>query len=275
MPCKLRILSDNAADRAAISSPTTIAAGLPLDNLKTDIRGQVCRALASSFTITLEWADIEAVGVVVLPLTSLGASSTIRVRAYLNPTDTTPLADSGVNYAAPGVLLENWGFSQPLNVNAFNDVDLPVVSCFFEDQVACRKLTIELADPAAAFIDVSRLVVGGYVELDYGAAYGATSAVVDLTKNSRAESGDYISDWGPKAKSLTFDLEWVSAVDRPRVRQLLFRGIGKNVFVSLLSDNSDPVIARDYMIYGKQAQAGSMAYSFYQNHATQIAIESF
>lgn len=36
MPCKLRILSDNAADRAEISSPTAIAAGLPLDNLKTD-----------------------------------------------------------------------------------------------------------------------------------------------------------------------------------------------------------------------------------------------
>lgn len=104
MPCKLRILSDNAADRAEISSPTAIAAGLPLDNLKTNLRGQVCRALATSFTITLEWGGIETVGGVILPLTSLGASSTIRVRAYLNPTDTTPLADSGVNYAAGGYL---------------------------------------------------------------------------------------------------------------------------------------------------------------------------
>lgn len=275
MTYRFRLLSDNAADRATVSSSSTIASGLPLSNLKTDIRGQVCRSLAGSMNLTLEWPNLEPIGLVVLPLTNLQASSTIRVRAFLNTADTTPIADSGVVYAAPGAILENWAFTLPLNVNAFNDNDLPIVSCFFSEQVACRKLVIDIVDPDATFIDVSRLVAGPYIEMQYGASYGATTSLVDLTKNSRADSGDYVSDWGPKAKSLSFDLEWISEADRPKIRQVLFKGIGKNIFVSIISDSDDPVLVRDYSIYGKQAQVGSMTYSFYQNHATQITIESF
>lgn len=275
MTYRFRLLSDNAADRATVSSSSTIASGLPLSNLKTDIRGQVCRSLAGSMNLTLEWPNLEPIGLVVLPLTNLQASSTIRVRAFLNTADTTPIADSGVVYAAPGAILENWAFTLPLNVNAFNDNDLPIVSCFFSEQVACRKLVIDIVDPDATFIDVSRLVAGPYIEMQYGASYGATTSLVDLTKNSRADSGDYVSDWGPKAKSLSFDLEWISEADRPKIRQVLFKGIGKNIFVSIISDSDDPVLVRDYSIYGKQAQAGSMSFAFFQMHTTQITIESF
>lgn len=275
MNYNIRILSDNAADRATVTSSSTIAAGLPLSNLKTNLRGQVCRSLTNSLDLTLEWSELESVGVVVLPLTSLLASSTIRVKAFLNTADTVPLVDTGVVYAAPGAVLENWDFSQPLNVNAFSDTDLPTVVCFLGELVACKKVTIEIVDPDASFIDVSRLVVGPYVELKYGASYGAASSLIDLTKNTRAESGDSISDWGPKARSLSFDLEWISEPDRAKVRQILFKGIGKNLFVSLITNSDDPVLVRDYSIYGKQAQAGSMSFAFYQNHSTKITIESF
>ena len=275
MTYKLRILSDNAADRATVSSTSTIASGLPLSNMKTDIRGQVCRSLSNTLNLTLEWSDLEPVGVVVLPLTNLLASSTIRVKAYLNPSDTMPLLDTGVVFAAPGAIMENWDFSQPLNVNAFSDSDLPTIVCFLGELVACKKITIEIVDPDSSFIDVSRLVVGSYMELDYGASYGATTSILDLTKNSRAESGDNVSDWGPKARALSFNLEWVSASDRSKVKQLLFRGIGKNIFVSLITDSDDPVLVRDYSIYGKQAQPGSMSFSFHQMHSTQITIEGF
>lgn len=275
MTYRFRLLSDNAADRATVTSTSTIASGLPLSNLKTDIRGQVCRSLAGSMNLTLEWANLEPIGLVVLPLTNLQASSTIRVRAFLNTADATPIADSGIVYAAPGAILENWDFTLPLNVNAFNDNDLPIISCFFSEQVACRKLVIDIVDPDATFIDISRLVAGPYIEMQYGASYGASTSLVDLTKNSRADSGDYVSDWGPKAKSLSFDLEWISEADRPKIRQVLFKGIGKNIFVSIISDSDDPVLVRDYSIYGKQAQAGSMSFAFFQMHTTQITIESF
>ena len=43
----IRIITNNAADRATISVAGT-AAGMGSDKLKTDIKGEVCRVLASS-----------------------------------------------------------------------------------------------------------------------------------------------------------------------------------------------------------------------------------
>ncbi len=104
MNYNIRILSENTADRATVTSSSPIAAGLPLSNLKTNLRGQVCRSLTNSLDLTLEWPELESVGVVVLPLTSLLGSSTIRVKAFLNASDTTPMLDTGVVYASSGVV---------------------------------------------------------------------------------------------------------------------------------------------------------------------------
>lgn len=284
----IRIISENAADRAVITADNT-ALGMGTEFLKTDIRGEVCRVLGSSASIVLEWDNLAQVGAVVLPMSSLGASSTIRVRAYLDKLGTVLIEDTGVKFAVPGALLANWDFTQqlnvnlqtgtykdqPLNVNAFTDTYIPIASVYFSQQWAIRKLVIDLVDPSATFIDISRLVVGGYSEFQYGAAYGASVSTLDFTKNSRAESGDSKSEWGSKASTLSFDLEWVSSADRSKARQLISRGIGSNMFFSLLPQHADPVLERDYSIYGKMAQTGSLAFNFYNIHNTQFRIESF
>jgi hypothetical protein len=117
---KLRILTKNIADIATITVPSTVA-GMPASNLKTDIKGEVCRILGSSANITLEWPALETVGVVAIPISNLGPSSTIRLKAYLDAAGTILLEDTGARFAAPGSILENWDFSQSLNVNAFTD----------------------------------------------------------------------------------------------------------------------------------------------------------
>ena len=81
--------------------------------------------------------------------------------------------------------------------------------------------------------------------------------------------------WGPRASTLQFDLQWVDKADRERVRQLIARGIGKFLFVSLLPEHPDPVLERDSSIYGKPTQPGSLAFATYQLYSTQIQIEGF
>ena len=271
---RLRLVTNNATDRATITVPST-AAGMPASNLKTDIKGEVCRILGSSTSITLEWPALETVGVVAIPISNLGPSSTIRARAYLDSGGTTLLADTGVLWAAPGTILENWDFSQDLNVNAFTDGIGAITSCYFESQVACRKIVIDITNPDGAFIDLARLVVGGYHEVQYNADYGATIGTLDMTKNSRAASGDIKTDWGPKSNTLQFDLNWVVNADRERIRQMIARGIGRFVFMSLFPENPDPVLERDYSIYGKPVQPGSMVFNNYNLHSTNIQIEGF
>lgn len=270
----IRLLTNNAADRATITVANT-AAGMGADKLKTDIKGEVCRVLAGSANLVLTWPALETVGAVVIPASNLGPSSTIRVRAYLDAAGTTLLADSGIKFAAPGTILEYWDFSQPLNVNLFADGAAPITACYLPEQVAARRVEIAITNPDNTFIDISRLVAGGYYALKYNPDYGATVGTLDLTKNTRAASGDIKTDWGPKASNMTFDLGWIDNSDRERVRQLIAKGVGRFMFVSIFPENDDPVLERDYSIYGKPSQAGSMTYSLFNLHSSQFQIEGF
>lgn len=270
----IRLLTNNAADRATITVANT-AAGMGADKLKTDIKGEVCRVLAGSANLVLTWPALETVGAVVIPASNLGPSSTIRVRAYLDAAGTTLLADSGIKFAAPGTILEYWDFSQPLNVNLFADGAAPITACYLPEQVAARRVEIAITNPDNTFIDISRLVAGGYHALKYNPDYGATVGTLDLTKNTRAASGDIKTDWGPKASNMTFDLGWIDNSDREKVRQLIAKGVGRFMFVSIFPENDDPVLERDYSIYGKPSQAGSMTYSLFNLHSSQFQIEGF
>ena len=270
----IRSLTNNSADRATITVAGT-ASGMGADKMKTDIKGEVCRVLDDVCSISLTWSSLETIGAVIIPASNLGPSSTIRVRAYLETSGTTLLADSGVKYAAPGTTLEYWDFSQPLNVNVFADGTAPITACYLPEQVAARRVEIDITNPDNTFIDISRLVTGGYHSLKYNPDYGVTTGTLDLTKNTRAASGDIKTDWGPKASSMTFDLGWVDNSDRERVRQIIAKGIGRFMFVSIFPENDDPVLERDYSIYGKPSQVGSMTYSLFNLHSSQFQIEGF
>lgn len=268
-----RLLLDDVAAQATLTVANT-AGGMGADRLKTDPKGEACRILSGSGQIVATWAQPVTVGAVVIPACSLGPSSTIRVRAYQDAAGTTLLADTGVQLAAPGAILANWSFSQPLNVNAFSE-GATIVAAYLPQHESIRRLVINLADPGASFLDLSKLVVGPYLQAEYGAAYGAQTAVTDMSANSRAASGDIKTDWAPRAKKVTFSLDWVAEADRARVLSLFKAGIGKWLFADLLYGTADPVKRQDYMIYGKAMQPGGMSYHAYRFHGASFDIEGY
>lgn len=270
---KLRILSNNAADRATVTVAST-AAGMGADKLLTDTKGEICRVLAGTAQIVATWTVAETVAAVVIPACNLGPSSTIRMRAYSDVAGTLLLADSGVRYAAAGSILGYWDFTQPLNVNAFAD-GAPLVACYLPTHEAAKRVVIDLYDPDLAFIDMSRLVIGGYFEPEYNADFGAMVGTQDNSKNTRAASGDLKTEWGPKNRLLTFDLNWVVDSERGRTRQIISGGIGKWLFISLFPEDPDPVKEQDYSIYGKPTQAGKLTYTSLSVHSTRFEIDGY
>ena len=136
-------------------------------------------------------------------------------------------------------------------------------------------MVITLSDPGAAFIDIARLVVGPYMSPRYNPSYGQSDGIVDLSTNSRAASGDLKTDFGPKAKSLTFSLDFIEDADRALVRQVLDMGVGRFLFVSLVPESSDPVLERDKSIYGKLTQPQAMRWASFVQHAAEFNIEGF
>lgn len=267
---QLRIVSDNAGDRAALSVPAT-AAGLGASHLQTDIKGQVCRVLGSTASITAGWSEDQSVACVVLPACSLSADATVRVRAF-NAAG-AQVVDTGERWAVAGAILDNWDFTQPLNVNAFAEGAATCQVWF--DHVAASRVVISLSDPGADFIDLARLVIGPYLAPEHGPDFGATLGTTDLAKTSRAASGDLRTDWAPRATSLSFDLNNIVQRDRARVRQLLAAGVGKWLFVSVCADDTDPVREQDYSVYGKPASSGAMAYANAIYHSTRMQLEGW
>ena len=270
----MRIVSDNAADRATITVANT-AASAGAENLKTDIKGQACRVLAGTAQIVLTWPQATSVGAIVLPASSLGPSSKIRVQVFQDEAGTILQEDTGEKWAAPGAILANWGFTQSLNVNQFAFTLPPTTAIYLSQHSAARRMVITLSDPGAAFIDIARLVVGPYMSPRYNPSYGQSDGIVDLSTNSRAASGDLKTDFGPKAKSLTFSLGFIEDADRALVRQVLDMGVGRFLFVSLVPESSDPVLERDKSIYGKLSQPQAMRWASFVQHAAEFNIEGF
>lgn len=256
----LRLVHDNAADRAAITASTT-AGSMLAALMQTDVKGAAHRSSGGSVTYTLRWPGFESIGAIALPATNLSPMATIRVRLYDAEAGGNLLIEIGPVYACPGALLDLWDWTQPLNANAFAYGGASKTAVWF-DHVAARRVEIELADPEnpAGYIDCARIVAGAYWEPERNASYGMTLNLVDMSSSVRADSGDLRADRGPQYDTMEFDLEWLDAQDRARVMQIM-RGTsgGRKVFLSVFPGNSDALLEQDHMIYGGLAASGVVA----------------
>jgi hypothetical protein len=75
----LRIIYDNAADRAALTASTT-AGALVAANLQTDNKGAIWRSTSTAARLTATWVNPELLSGVALPFCNLSSTSTVRAR---------------------------------------------------------------------------------------------------------------------------------------------------------------------------------------------------
>jgi len=75
----MRVVADNAADRATLTASSS-AGALVQANLLTDTKSDVWRASGTSARLTLIWVGAETIGCVALPFCNLSPTATMRVR---------------------------------------------------------------------------------------------------------------------------------------------------------------------------------------------------
>ena len=273
----LRLIHDNAADRATSLAASTTAGALVAAYMQNDFKGQAHRSTGTSVSYTLTWTAGETVGGVALPATNLSASATIRVRLYSDTGGSTLIADSGTVYACPGLNLGLWNWALPLNGNAFAYGGASKSAVWFSSHYFARRCVIDLVDTGnpAGYIDNARLVVGAYWEPAYNASYGAQTSVVDRSTNSRNDAGDNLADRSTQHDTLALSLDFLGETDRARLMQIMRNaGTARNVFVSLLPASASPVAEQDAMIYGKRANA-AMSFDHYAVFSNKIDIEGW
>ncbi len=258
----LRILWDNAADRATSLLADSTAGSLVAANMQNDLKGKVHRSAGTSVTYTLTWTNGESIGAVVLPCSNLSGDATVRVRGYDATVGGTLLVDGGTVAAAPGLNLGMWNWSQPINANAFSYGGVSKTQVWLGTHYPIKRLVIDLVDTGndAGYIDCARIVAGAYFEATYNPSYGAAVDYVDTSENSRNDAGDLRSDLGTRHDTLTFDLDYMPEVDRAEMLRIVRAvGVSRNVVISVLPDDVDPTLSQDFCIFGKLSNSAVVA----------------
>ncbi|SDM77275.1 hypothetical protein SAMN05216517_106105 [Janthinobacterium sp. OK676] len=271
----LRIIHDNAADRAVLAASSQ-AGTLGPANLQRERKSAVLRSVGPFLEITATLPLGEIVGGVVLPFCNLTASALIRVRGYAAPGDATPVFDTGAVLACAYAPLGAWDFgATALAVNAFSFGGGTYARVWFPRTTA-RHFFIELADPdnPAGYIECSRLVLGNYWEPENNASYGASVTPVDTSTQYRKGSGEQGVEAGSAYRKLTLALEHMTPLDRASAWRLV-RGSGKRrpILVSLFPDDADPELEQAHQLYGRLAELAAISTPYFQTYATSLDIE--
>ena len=274
MANNLRVVYDNAADRATIVASST-AGTLVASNLSTDYKSEVWRSTGLTATLTITWPTAELIGMVALAFASLSSAATFRVRGYQNDDDSTPLFDVD-GFACYGADFDAfpWG-TVPLGVNAYS-YGGGAYGVLWTPVHACQKIVLDIADSnPLGYIEASRLVCGTYWEPIYSAETGATVGITDTSKNERTDAGDLRTDRGTIHKTLSFDLNVMPKEDRDALYNIL-RGNGmfKPVYISLVPVyDEDETGEQVFQIYGKVSKSASIKWAYADMFSTKLEIE--
>ncbi len=273
---KLRIINNNAADRATITASTTAGALVPA-NMKTDLKAQVWRSTSTSATITATWTTAEVVSGIVLPFCNLTTTATIRVRGYALVGDASPVYDTGANLACPDAPpgLWNWG-SSPMGANAFAYAGGAYARAWPGSPTPVQKIVIDLVDVnnAAGYVEASRLVCGAYWEAATNPDYGISVTPVDTSKHFRNDAGDLMTDPGTLHSKMTFTLAKMAPADRTALWNILRgNGMARPLLISAFPFDGDTQLERMHQIYGKLTATPAMAMPFFRIATATVDIE--
>lgn len=275
MANQIRILSNNAADRATLSASST-AGSLVVSNLLTDYKSEVYRSVGTTTTITATWVISEIISAVVLPFCNLTANATIRVKLYTNTGDASPAYDSGNVLAGGGFTTNVWDWGNtPLGVNAFSFLGAPYGRCY-TTPTSCRKMEVIIIDAAnpSGYVEAARLVCGAYYNPVNDAELDAKVEYPDHSINTRSDASDLITERGTRTKKLSFSLQNMTPADRNAIISVFkSNGVRRPMFVSLFSNDGDITNEQTYQIYGKMTQQNAITIAYWNAYATSIEIE--
>lgn len=271
----LRIIYDNAADRAVLSASSQAGALGPA-NLQRDGKSSLLRSVGTDLTITAVWPAPEIIGGVALPFCNLTPLALMRVRGYIEPSDATPAFDSGIVPACEYARLGMWDWGAiSLGVNAFSYGGGTYARCWVPMR-SIKKLVIDLADSGnpAACIEVTRLVTGAYWSPEQNASYGAGITPVDTSSQYRSDAGGQKVARGAVYRKLSLSLDHMTPLDRAELWRIVHgSGLSRPLFVSLYPDNDDVELEQAHQVYGRLANLAAITTPSFQAYATNIEIE--
>jgi hypothetical protein len=273
----LRIVSDNALERAATFTAASTAGALAVTNLLQAKKDSVHRSAGAtplSQTYTATWTTGELIGCVALPYCNLSPTATIRVRAYAS-NGTTVLYDSGATPvpACPAPALRPRGFTPAQAASAYSNGGGACARHWFS-AVTAFKLIVDIADPSnlQGYIEAACMVIGPYWSPQYNAK-NAPLTIVDTSKHERTASGSLVTDPGFIYRKVPVELAYMLPADREIFAGLLRNSQAYPILLSVRPGSADLAEERDWTIYGKRSQDSAMALKYAAAYSTTLYVE--
>lgn len=300
MSNSLRIVYDNKVDLAntTLTASSTATAATAVANLALDSKSKIWRSSTCSTSsvkvllkVVLASTVVQAV---VLPFTNLTTAATIRVYGYTGTVPTLTGTVDSPTFTAGGTLAFDTGAGTlacpyqsfnvwspsvlPIGANtyAFGGGTYARIYIPVNIQAACTSMIIEIDDVITdKYIEAARLIIGPYWSPTYNTSYGLSYTPKDTTTHLRTESGDLLSNRGPRFGSMTFDLKYMNTADRSMLYSILRgNGLPRPMFVSLFPENSDDWdLEQQFQLYGKLSQLSSLQYVNFIQYSSQIDME--
>lgn len=257
----LRICGANAVDDERCVLACSVADVLDVENLQNRQRGKILRVAAGSgITVTGTYGG-EAVRASFMSMLrhNMTSDGTFRWQGYSDAAWTTQVIDTGTRDAVPTALLGELDFGiDELGYNIFSPTyrakrstvffDDADMAAFSTEVILSWKLTLTDPDNPSLFIDLSRLWVGDYFELDDNPVYGAAMGWIDESSSWRTDAGGHRTDAALPYRGGKFDAQYLPETDRARWMELSeFCGAGRrSFFCSWFPDNAVPKLTRDH-----------------------------
>ena len=271
----LRIVSDNALERATTFTASSTAGALVASNLLGWKKSAVHRAAGAtptSLTYTATWTAGEPISCVALPFCNLSPSATIRVRAYASNL-TTVLYDSGTVLACPWPAARPRGFTAAQAASAYAYGGGTYARHWFNPVVAFRVI-VDIVDAAnlQGYIEAACMVVGPHWSPKYNVA-AASVTVIDGSENFQTGGGDTCGETGFILDEISIDLSYFEEADRSILMNMARSSSVYPLLLSVFPNDPDPARERDYMIYATRAKSSAIGMKYAAGYTTSITFK--
>ena len=191
MPNNVRIIADNAAQRATIAA-APVAAGMAASSMLSDVASKVCRSTGNSLSISLIWPTVERIGAVHLPWCNFSPSATIRARCYSDTAAATvPLIDTGVIPACPAPAVKLRGsWTAVTAASAYMYGGGTHAAAWFAN-TSVRRVDVDVVDinGLQGYLEVSRIFAGEWWSPVWNADYGPALSSSSTSTSFRDRAG--------------------------------------------------------------------------------------
>lgn len=224
---------------------TNATGGLAPSNLLNDFKSQT----STSSTFTLTTSSLTGKVAVVALLAETTASITMTVNGTAEVESTYSLISS------PGTL----GYGGGKYVVVY---------------LTLAAATTSFSVTFSSAVKVSRFIVGNYWSPTYNTSFGVQVGYEDLTTTERLQSGDLYNTPGPRHKTLSFSLDYVTDAEKFKLFDIVkLLGKSKPLFVSVFPEDTDVEREQMYSIYGKFTNLPSITYAMFTKYTSSLQLE--